>query len=73
VIIENVRNYTCILPVFAREVKLAAVNNRMPVGEGIYMTVNNDPLADTLRIFQIITPLYIIADIIPNNDIIRVA
>ncbi len=61
------------LPVSAREMKLAAVNHRMPVGEGIYVTVNDNALADPLGIFQIITPLYIIADIIPNNDIIRVA
>jgi len=72
-IIENICYHTRILTIPAGEMKLAAVYHRMPVCEGIYMTVYYDALPNPLRILQVITALYIIANIIANNDIIRVA
>jgi hypothetical protein len=73
VIIDNVNDYTCIFPVLAREMELAAVYHRMPVREIVDVTVKNDALTDAFRIFQIITSFNIVADIVPNNYIIRVA
>jgi hypothetical protein len=46
---------------------------RMPVGEGIDVPVNDYTLANALGILQIVTSLYIITDVVPNDNVIRVA
>ena len=53
--------------------KLAAVNHRMPVSEGIYVTVNYYSLAYSLRVLQVITALNIVAYVIADDYVIRVA
>jgi hypothetical protein len=45
----------------------------MPVCKGIYVTVNDDTLADALGIFEVITALYIVSDVVADDYIIRVA
>ena len=72
-IIYDVNYYTCIFPVLAWEVEFAAVNHGMPVCEVVDVTVQNDSFADAFRVFQVITSFNIVADIVPNNYIIRVA
>ena len=71
-IIDDVNDYTWIFPVLACEMKLAAVYYRMPVREVVDVTVKDDALTDAFGIFQIITPFNKVADIVPNNYIIRV-
>lgn len=72
-IIQNVSYHTCVLTVTPYEVKLAAVNHRMPVSEGIYVTVNYYSLAYSLRVLQVITALHIVTYVIADDYVIRVA
>ena len=71
-IIDDVNDYPCIFPVLACEMELAAVYHRMPVREIVDVTVEDDALTDAFRILQIVTSFDKVADIVPNNYIIRV-
>jgi len=72
-IIKNVNNHTRVLAVTPCEVQLASVNHRMPVSKGIDMAVNDDSLAYSLRVLQVIVALHIVAYVIADDYVIRVA
>jgi hypothetical protein len=53
--------------VFPGEKNLGAMHNRMTVSKGIYMAVYDNTLPDQLRVFKIITALYIVSDVIAED------
>ena len=71
-ILDNISYNSGILMIFPRKVYLTPVNHRMAVGEHVYMPVKNNALPYQFGIVEIIFPLNIITNVIPDDYLIGI-